>query len=314
MPILLSNIMQSPTGEQNVLNPLFADPIINPMDEQNVLNPFFTVPVVATRETKFGLPADDSSLELSSEGNDFRWGKTLGNGGGELLFDANNDDGTLILETSSYDFISDPLSPLYPASPTNEIVGGFTEDILYGNSEYTWDPEFGLVMTFADDMIYGLEGDDQLFGQGGDDFLSGGEGNDEMYGGTGDDIIAGGVGLGDDGIDQMFGGPGADTFLLGKDGLAHYVRPTTDSIEFPDIGEVHGFYEYTIIKDFTSEDSIAAPDVNYGTYHVDNASYSGSGNANVQDTLIYFESNDPALPLNLVGVVVDYSGPLTVVV
>lgn len=196
--------------------------------------------------------------------------------------------------------------------PINFIMGTWGDDTLHGNSEYAWLPDKGLVLTFKEDNIYGLGGNDKIFGHGGDDYISGGEDSDELHGGSGDDLIAGGVGGVNDGIDQMFGGTGADTFLIGQTGVAHYQDVGDDFVELPFIGEVYGLEHYAIIKDFSAEDTLAAPGVYHGTYYTDNFNYSGMGNPNVQDTLIYFGSNDPFLPLDLVAVLVDYSTPISV--
>ncbi|WP_238368682.1 hypothetical protein [Mesobacterium pallidum] len=82
-----------------------------------------------------------------------------------------------------------------------------------------------LTGTFAEDALFGLQGNDTLSGSLGGDFLFGGDGNDylnggsdsdELYGGAGNDTLNGGdVGsLSQSNSDFIDGGPGTDWVLI----------------------------------------------------------------------------------------------------
>ncbi|MCU0986257.1 MAG: hypothetical protein MUC89_15185 [Acetobacteraceae bacterium] len=98
----------------------------------------------------------------------------------------------------------------------NQIVGGFANDWLYG-----FDGNDNLIGGVGDDMLWGANDNDTLEGEWGNDTLYGANGIDTLKGGSGNDTMTGGNDMdflwGGDGNDTMSGDDGAD-ILRGENG------------------------------------------------------------------------------------------------
>ena len=195
--------------------------------------------------------------------------------------------------------------------PVNTITGTAGDDTLYGNSEFAWDPDLGLVLNFSDDVIDGLEGDDNLYGQGGNDSLFGGRGDDDLYGGYGDDFLAGGVNTyGESGQDDLFGGAGADTFHWN---LTSYLDNGETSVVI-NAGTnlvVQGLDSYFVIWDFTPSEGDELSGFSIFDYNFLQTASLGLGEVNLDTALVVDTSyNTPQgfiEQYDLVGILVDWT-------
>ena len=92
----------------------------------------------------------------------------------------------------------------------------FANDPIFGT-----DGNDNLRGTNGNDLIYGFEGDDRIASSNGNDCVIGGPGNDKINNSNGNDFLYGEEGNdmlnGSNGIDQLFGGSGNDT-LKGSNG------------------------------------------------------------------------------------------------
>ncbi len=118
-------------------------------------------------------------------------------------------------------------APQVPRDSSQELVGGWNDDVLTGGSG-----DDRLLGNGGNDTLEGQDGDDYAFGATGDDLILGGNGSDELRGGLDNDVILGGNGddylngwngndtlNGGDGNDVMEGGIGADTYVFSVDAL-----------------------------------------------------------------------------------------------
>lgn len=106
-------------------------------------------------------------------------------------------------------------------SVKNVIEGNSANNNLIGNNTAQFEYQNGqLVLSPADDAIYGFGGNDTINGRGGNDNLYGGSGNDTLLGGIGNDSLSGYFGndsiRGEIGNDTLIGGWGNDTLNGGE--------------------------------------------------------------------------------------------------
>lgn len=221
---------------------------------------------------------------------------------------------------SKGDIENNPSSNAFYYLPTNTIFGTENSDTIYGNSEWAWTQEDGLILTFTDDIIYGLGGNDTLYGRGGDDSLFGGSGNDNLFGGSGDDLLVGGVDSSSkkgslSGIDYLTGGDGADTFHWDE---WSYVDGGSETVELNSLTSLNvgsdtisGLDDYFVITDFnTAEGDLLDYDGSFsstfGWFETDSLNLGSSATETVivKDTS-YFSSGGLVEQYDLVGVVVD---------
>ncbi|MEO0825502.1 MAG: calcium-binding protein [Cyanobacteria bacterium J06642_9] len=205
------------------------------------------------------------------------------------------------------------IPPLYSFFPVNTIEGTSGDDTLYGNSEFAWDPELGLVLTFSNDIIDGLEGDDNLFGQGGNDSLFGREGDDNLSGGFGDDFLSGGVNTyGESGQDNLIGDVGADTFHW--DYIGYLDNGTASTVINAGIGNdfiVSGLDSYFTIWDFDPTEGDNLSGFSVFDYEILQTASLGLG-VNALDTALvvdtsYYDQGGFVEQYDLVGIIVDWT-------
>ena len=201
---------------------------------------------------------DDDDTLSGDDGHDTLEG---GPGGDDLMGGEGTDTAayTMSPEAVTVDLRFPPVNPA-AVPPVNAPMGGdavgdtFTgienlrgsmyDDILIGN-------DMGMPMAMTDDpstdtvdestmmteagrgnKLFGNMGDDMLKGLAGNDTLHGGKGDDTLYGGADNDRLMGEMGddalKGDDGDDTLIGGPGADK-LFGGRFIAADMRPGEDN-------------------------------------------------------------------------------------
>ena len=113
-----------------------------------------------------------------------------------------------------------PAEPQMPPDGTSEFLHLWLangRNLTYRLSDHA-DHFIG---SYADEAVFGGEGNDLLEGGGGRDHLDGGDGADSISGGSGDDFMIGAIGADQisdgEGADRAYGGPGNDTFYASND-------------------------------------------------------------------------------------------------
>ncbi len=114
---------------------------------------------------------------------------------------------------------------IYGNLASNKITGGDGDDVFYGDSFDSYNPQTGYVtgvyiegdFNAGHDTLYGGLGNDELRGLNGNDFLDGGLGSDTIIGGYGNDKLYGidsFKGTETPVADDLQGGEGNDTYFI----------------------------------------------------------------------------------------------------